>query len=215
MLLPVKSMRRGIAFVSTIWAIMALPNAYAQESLSSVLMRASQQKNIALEYRELRHIDVLQNIWEAKGRMYAKGDWFVIEQESPDRQLICANHLRFWLYLPDKDIRRTRMLTSPMVQKNFNIFKPIIQGDQKALERDFNIRFSSTDESWTLEMTPKNQRKIIFSRIAVTGDAGKTAKHILTTMKDGDYSERFFSPISSEKHISKTIKALMHECRGR
>ncbi|OIO74028.1 MAG: hypothetical protein AUJ57_03175 [Zetaproteobacteria bacterium CG1_02_53_45] len=194
-----------IFFVST---------ATAAETLESILERAAAQQNVAIDYREVRHLQMLNEPWQAEGKMIVTASAFVIDQLAPQRQLLTANKHRYWLYMPEAEIRRTGMVTSPMAQRSFGLFKPIMNGDRDALEKEFDIHFTATDKRWLLELKPKRTGRALYARITVQGEDGHPASYMKTEMVDGDFTEWFFQqqPFTSSEESS--VKRLMDEARG-
>ncbi len=190
-------------------------SATANETLESILAIAAKQQNTSIDYREVRHLQLLNGPWQAQGRMFVTASVFVMEQLAPQRQLLTANKHRFWLYVPDKNIRRTGMVTTPMAQRNFALFKPIMHGDKKALEKEFDIHFTSTDAQWLLELEPKRANNTLYSRISVKGKNGHAAEYMKAEMPDGDFTEWFFQQQHFSSTTEKQVIKLMHEAKGK
>jgi len=188
--------------------------AIAEDTLASVLSMAAEQQYLAIDYQEVRHLQLLSEPWQATGRMFVSPDAFVIEQASPQRQLLAANKQRFWLFLPEREIRRTGMLTTPMAIKSFGLFKPLMRGDRDALERAFDIQFTATAKQWQIELKPKRSSKSLYKRIYVKGNPSQPADQMKTEMEDGDYSEWSFKQKTFDADIEERVKALMDEARG-
>ena len=188
--------------------------AMAEDTLASVLAMAAEQQHVAIDYREVRHLQLLSEPWQATGKMFVSPDAFVIEQASPQRQLLAANKQRFWLFLPEREIRRTGMLTTPMAIKSFGLFRPLMRGDRDALERAFDVQFTATERQWQIELKPKRSSQSMYKRIYVKGSPGQPADQMKTEMEDGDYSEWSFKQQTFDADVEKRVKALMDEARG-
>jgi len=188
--------------------------AMAEDTLASVLAMAAGQQHVAIEYREVRHLQLLSEPWQATGKMFVSPDAFVIEQVSPQRQLLAANKQRFWLFLPEREIRRTGMLTSPLAIKSFGLFKPLMRGDRDALEKAFDIQFTASEKQWQIELKPKSSSKSLYKRIYVKGNPGQPADQMKAEMEDGDYSEWSFKQQEFDADVEERVKALMDEARG-
>ncbi len=186
----------------------------AEDTLESVLATAAGQERVAIEYREVRHLQLLSQPWQAEGQMFVTPKLFVIEQLLPHRQLLTANQQRYRLFMPEKSIRRTGMLTSPMAQKSFGLFRPLMSGDRAALEKSFDIAFSVEAQRWRMELKPKRASAAYFKRIIVQGASGKPADQMKTELDDGDYSEWFFKQQPFTSSLETKVNALMDEAKG-
>lgn len=188
--------------------------AAAEDTLESVLKTAADQKNVAISYREVRHLQLFNEPWQAAGQMFVTSDVFVIKQDSPHRQLLSANKHRYWLFMPDKDVRRTGMLTSSTARKVFGLFKPIMRGDKSELEKRFDIQFTATEGQWQLVLQPKHAAAGFYKRIIVKGEHEKAASYMKAEMTDGDDTEWFFRQLDFTSKIEEKITMLMNEARG-
>ncbi|MDX8389317.1 MAG: hypothetical protein R8M38_02390 [Mariprofundaceae bacterium] len=194
--------------------ILIVGDVAAKDTLESVLATAVEQHHVAINYREIRHLQLLKEPWQAGGRMFVTPEFFIIEQASPQRQLLTADRQRFRLFIPNKGIRRTGMLTSPIAKKSFGLFRPVIRGDRDALEKTFDINFSATEGQWQIELQPKRSNQAFYKRISVKGKSGKPANYMKTEMDDGDYIEWFFEQQALNFQIEEHVKILMDEARG-
>lgn len=188
--------------------------AEAGETLDSILARAAAQQQAAIEYREVRHLQLFNEPWQAEGTIYISPSIFVIEQRMPERQLLCADRSRLWLSIPERHIRRSMMLTTPMAQKRISLIRPLMHGDREALEKHFEISFSSADGQWRMELHPKEASQSAFQKIVVTGKEGEPAEEMKTEMGDGDYSEWSFLQREMSEGVIRKIEALSKEAKG-
>jgi outer membrane lipoprotein-sorting protein len=188
--------------------------AAATETLDSVLGRAAAQQQTVIDYREVRHMQLLSQVWQAEGRIYLSGFSFIINQLSPQKQLLVADRTRIWLLDPKRNIRRSMMMTAPMAQKSFSFIMPIIQGDRKSLEKHFNIAFSDEQGEWRIKLVPKRGEESQYSHIILSGPNGKAAERMRTESYDGDSSNWFFSQQSFSDETQKQVEQLIREAKG-
>jgi len=186
----------------------------AETTLSSVLGQIAKQDMVALEYREIKHIIFLQNPVIVSGRIFLKGDGFVLEQLKPERILMSADKQRFRFFIPAKHVYHSKMMTSPMVQKAMRLFKPLILGDEKALKRAFDVTFRAKENHWILKLIPKGIKDATLSSIEIKGKVYKAADYALITMTDGSTSEWFFSSLPASKQNASTMQKLLVESKG-
>jgi len=187
----------------------------AKDSLVSVLEQVVQQKLVVLEYREVKHIVYLQDPVETSGQIFIAGEKFVLEQNTPKRQLLAADKHRFRLYIPDRQVHYSKMLTSPQVQKNMQLFKPLMSGDQKALEAIFDTQFSMMDDtSWLLTLTPKDTKYSKISHIRIQGKQAQAAHSAVIEMLNGNISEWFFTLMPASKDKQEMMEKLLAESKG-
>lgn len=189
-------------------------SAMAKDTLESILSVAAKQQHVAIDYHEIRHLQLLNEPWQAEGQMFVTPDDFVINQRSPERQLLASSKHRFWIFMPDKNIRRSGMLTSPMARKSFALFIPIMRGDRKTLDKKFEINFSAIDDQWQIDLKPKVANRASYKRILVKGENGHPANYMKTEMGDGDYSEWFFQQQKFNLATENMVNNLMDEARG-
>lgn len=193
----------------------AVPTAAGEsETLDSVLARAAAQQEMAIAYREVRHLQLLAEPWQAEGNIYVSSSAFVIEQLMPKRQLLCADRSRLWLLIPERRIRRSMMLTAPMAQKSLSLIKPIMHGDRMALEKNFAIAFSIDNGRWQIELMPKEGEESPYSRVTVAGKLGQAADSMTTELPDGDDSQWTFRQLYGGVAVGKRIEALTREAKG-
>jgi outer membrane lipoprotein-sorting protein len=209
-----RSLPKLIISLATLVGAVSLCVAAQAETLDSVLQRAASQHQTVIDYREVRHMQLLSLAWQSKGRIYLNDFSFVIHQQSPQKQLLVADRNRVWLLNPKRNIRRSMMITSPMAQKSLSFILPIIRGDRKALETDFDITFNDEQEKWRIVFVPKQAKDFHYSRIVLTGPKGKAADMMRTEMHDGDYSEWFFSQQPFNDDTQKQIEILIKEAKG-
>jgi len=207
-------MRYRVSLILLLAGLLPSFAAMAQESLDSVLARAAAQKQAAIDYHEVRHLQLLSEPWHAEGTMYVTPSVFVIEQLAPQRQLICADRSRLWLLIPERHIRRSMMLTTPVAKKNISLIRPIMHGDREALEKQFDIRFSTVDGIWRIELLPKEGGESPYSRITVSGSEGAPAERMKTELADGDYSEWTFKECPFDEQTHERVEALIKEAKG-
>lgn len=195
--------------------MLLLPHtALAQDTLSSVLSQASKQDMVALEYREIKHIIFLQDPVLVSGRIFLKGENFVLEQLKPERQLMTADKQRFRFLIPEKHVYHSKMISSSMVQKVLQLFKPLMSGDKQALVQVFDTQFIAGDKGWVLYLAPKNIKGSSFSKLKIEGKVSQTAHHALITMTDGSTSEWFFSALPVSEQNTSTMQKLLVESKG-
>jgi len=187
----------------------------AKDTLASVLEQVVQQKLTVVEYREVKHIVYLQDPVETSGRIFIAGEKFVLEQKSPKRQLLAADKHRFRLYIPDRQVHYSKMLTSPQVQKSMQLFKPLMSGDQKALEVVFDTQFSVMgDARWLLTLTPKDTKGAKISYIRIQGEKAQPAHSAVIKMLNGNTSEWFFTLVPASKDQQDMMEKLLAESQG-
>jgi len=188
--------------------------ANAGETLESILAASAQQPRVLINYREIRHLRLLNRPWQAKGRMFITKNTIFIAQIFPERELLTANKTRFWLYIPNKGIRRTGTATSPIARKTLGLFEPIMRGDKAAVEKAFNFQVSETDKVWQLDLQPKRIDKALYAHIIVKGKKGRAASYMMAAMPDGDFTEWFFVQHEFGPNTEGTLKKLMKEAKG-
>lgn len=207
MRLQVKPILLVLAFLSP-WTTMAA------ETLDGVLERAAAQREAVIDYSEVRHLQLLDQPWRAEGRIYLSGSSFVIDQHAPKRQLLVAERTRIWLLIPERNIRRSMMVTAPMAQKSLALIRPVVRGDRKGLEQHFDIDFSDDKGKWRIELVPKKGEESHYIRIVVTGPDGRAAEKMVTELADGDSSEWFFSQQPFSEVRREEVERLIKEAKG-
>lgn len=193
----------------------AAGHAQAGETLDSVLARAAAQKRVVVDYREVRHMQLLTKPWRASGRMFIDPGRFVMEQQKPYRQLLVTRRSLYWLYIPSRYFHRTGMVNDRMGTANFGLFHAIMRGDRQRLEQQFNVRFTIKGREWRIGLRPKRPDGAPYKRIIVKGGIGHAPDSMRIYMQDGDDTAWFFKPRAYTAHTGATVKALVTEARGR
>lgn len=189
-------------------------HASAQDSLASILAQAAKQDVVAMEYREIKHMLFLQEPVLASGRMFLAGESFVLEQLQPERLLMTTDKQRFRFFIPQKHVYHSKMLASPMVQKALQLFRPLMSGDQQALEKVFDTRFVTKNNGWALYLRPKDSKKTTFVSIRIEGKSSQAAHYAWVEMANGDTVEWFFSILPMSDQYAETMQKLLLESKG-
>ncbi|MDQ6993884.1 MAG: hypothetical protein Q9M31_10440 [Mariprofundus sp.] len=187
---------------------------WAEETLATILSTATQQTSSIIDYREVRHLQLLTTPWQGTGRIFITKEKFAIVQQSPDRIQLVANQRRYWFFLPQRNIHRSGSTKSSMATGKLGWFKPIIRGDREAIEKNYDVRVSTTDKGWQLDLEPKQTTSARYSHITVKGEIGATSNYILTQMADGDHTEWFFQSHPFNHFADQALTKLIKETRG-
>ncbi len=188
--------------------------AAAGETLDSVLARAAAQRRVVVDYREVRHMQLLTKPWQASGRMYIDADRFVMAQHQPYRQLLVTRKSMYWLYIPGKYFRRAGMVSDRLATADFGVFRAIMRGDRQGLTRRFDVRFSVDGREWRIALRPKRADGAHYRHIVVKGHIGQAADAVRIEMSDGDATDWFFTPRRYTAKTAARLKALVTEARG-
>jgi len=212
----VKLMHKKHMLLCLLWlgSLFSPWQAFSQDSLSSVLAEAGKQEIVVLKYHEIKHIVFLQDAVSTSGVMFLAGDTFILEQLQPERLLISMDKQRLRFFIPKKHIYHSKMLSSPSLQRLLNLFKPLMEGNEKALKDMFDTIFIVDKAGWRLDLKPKDMKGVSFKHIQIIGKPAQAAQQAMIEMVDGSTSEWQFSMQETSDKTIKHIQTLLLESKG-
>jgi len=186
----------------------------AEENLASIFAGAARQQSSVIDYREVRHMLLLETPWQGEGRMYVTDDAFVMLQQQPERQFIVIKKSRFWFYNPTHGGRHQGSTHAAGMQNGLALLQPLMHGNIAVIERMFRVSVSENGPTWQLDLFPLDQQKAAFTHIVIKGQHGAPADYMRTNAADGDYSEWFFTTRPFDAHAGAEMDQAIAETRG-
>jgi len=184
----------------------------ATPSLPSIFTDAARQQSTLIDYREIRHMQLLEQPWLAEGRMYLTAETFVMAQQQPEYQLLIIKKNRFWFYNPAHGGRHQGSIAA--MQQGLDLLQPIIHGDIAAIERLFIATVTKNRAGWMLDLVPRKPNGSPYVHIIVKGRDGSAADYLLTESADGDSSEWFLTARPLNEDARKAMDQAITESRG-
>ena len=161
----------------------------AEDYLSAVMARMQHQSAVKIRYKEIRHLELMDEPWQGSGYLYALSpDLMIKEQWYPQKEIMAVNADKLYYYDPVNNRRHQSQMTADNpLSLNIAVFKALINHDKGLLEEYYQIEFCSKAEQWLLTLIPKQQTAL--AKIVVTGLPEQAANTISIYQKDGDYNE--------------------------
>jgi len=188
----------------------------ATDTLDDVLARMQAGQPHHYRYREIRHMELLEDDWQAQGDLFVAERRLFIAQSLPRPLLISITASRMLYLDPQHDVRRVRIL-----QDNTNIpgITPLLQffrtsHSRAELEKRFRVRFTSTQGRWTLHLVPDSGWHRFVRYLEISGNESQGTDHIHLEFTDNDYTDWFLTAQSSGAQAAAEMEALLQQTRS-
>lgn len=157
-----------------------------QESLTAVFGRLAEKRVLRGRFTQERIVPGLSAPLVSEGRFLISDSGLYWEQRQPFRSVIIANGQRLTQIVGNQSPTTITAAEQPVVSGMGIIFLSVFRGDQAALEENFDVTFSSSGSTWSIQLEPRNypltetiselqlQGRSYIDKMAVTGPADDT-----------------------------------------
>lgn len=157
-----------------------------QESLTAVFGRLAEKRVLRGRFTQERIVPGLSAPLESGGRFLISDSGLYWEQRQPFRSVIIANGQRLTQIVGNQSPTTITAAEQPVVSGMGIVFLSVFRGDQATLEENFDVTFSSSGSTWSIQLEPRNypltetiselqlQGRSYIDKMAVTGPADDT-----------------------------------------
>jgi len=180
------------------------------DTLDHVLERMQTGQPRHYHYREVRYMQLLEDEWQSQGDLFTDRQRLVISRTRPQPLLISIGPSRLLYLDPQHGIRRVRALQDDTPIPGITPLLQFFRADHSRtqLEKDFRVRFSNTEEHWTLHLVPANGDNFV-RYMEVSGNTGKATDHIHLEFTDEDHTDWFLTLQSGGRQAAIELDALL------
>lgn len=193
-----------------------LPAAWSAElDADSLLQRLARPAPAAISFKEIRFSTLLREPLTVTGELGYSGPTNLERKvQSPYREstLIVGDSVR--VEREGEQPRSFALERAPELRGLLAGFTALLAGDLSALQRNFDVQTSGTDDSWNLELTPRdaNARRRL-NRIVVNGREG-TPRCFSMLNRDGGASVMLLGEAARAEVPQPTLDRLLTFCRA-
>lgn len=175
---------KGVFFVTVLLAISN--TVIAQDTLNQVLDRLKIQQTEHYRYKEVRHIELLEDPFYAGGELYISKRRMLIIQQTPTAVYTDITESQLRYISPSNEVRHTLVLKQPYAVPGMEAFLTLLYGSvsRTDLESRYQLAFAQKSGRWVLSMTPKAKSRI--KRTRLSGPEGKAPDQLKILFKDED-----------------------------
>jgi hypothetical protein len=186
----------------------------ASEPLRAVLREFSSMSGLVAEFREEKHLALLQEPLVSEGTLYfAPPGLLAREVHTPVPSIIVADEHRLW-YSGSGDDGWIDLDTNPTAAAFVSTFRLLLTGDVAGLEKLFEAQLAHPDSTskkeipgkriWELRLEPRNENlKRILRRIRVRGASGSIFEFRILDA-GGDESATTFHAVDTRHHFTES-----------
>ncbi|MBT3811831.1 MAG: hypothetical protein HOE45_09535 [Gammaproteobacteria bacterium] len=187
----------------------------AEENLESVMLRMKPETAVQIAYQETRSMGLFDNDWEGSGYLYAAVPNAMLKQQiNPDIELMAAEGNQLSYSKPaSHTFQHTQLDESNPMMASLIAFKAMLTGNLVILRQRYQLKFSTTETLWRLEMTanePAPDEQPL--KIIMQGLSEQAANRMEMILPDGDRSLYVLSKpqegLAIQQHMQKLLQTL-------
>jgi len=164
---------------------------YAQESIENVMARMKADGTVKIAYQETRYMGLFDDEWQGSGYLYAEiPDVMLKQQLQPDVEMMAAEGSQLTYSKPaTQTFHQLQIDESNPMMASLAAFKGMMTGNLLYLRQLYELKFTRSELSWTLEMLAKdhdeNEAPV---KIIMQGLNEQAANKMAVILPDGDRS---------------------------
>lgn len=176
-------------------------------SLDELLTRLARVQGLRARYVEEKRIALLKMPLRSEGTIaFAAPGLLLRSAEKPEPATLLLDGEVLWV--SDASGKRRIDLGESAIVKHFVLtFVNVLRGDQAALARSYALKFATTAEGWTLELTPKAPELRRFVARAVLEGHGATVDRMTLTEENGDVTLMRFNEVDTNVRFDANERA--------
>ena len=164
---------------------------YAQESIESVMARMKPDVAVKIAYQETRYMGLFDDEWQGSGILYAEiPDVMLKQQLQPELEMMAAQGSQLTYSKPaTQTFHQLQMDESNPMLASLAAFKGMMTGNLVYLRQLYELKFTRSELSWTLEMLAKEHDEDEEPvKIIMQGLNEQAANKMAVILPDGDRS---------------------------
>lgn len=189
-----------------------------EDNLESVMLRMKPETAVQIAYQETRSMDLFDNEWQGSGYLYAAVPNTMLKQQiTPDIELMAAEGSQLSYSKPaSHTFHHTQLDESNPMMASLIAFKAMLTGNLAALRQLYQLKFSTTESVWRLEMTANETAAAEQPlKIIMQGLSEQAANRMEVIFPDGDRSLYVLSKpqqgLAIEQHMQKLLQTLKRQ----
>ena len=189
----------------------------AEDSVETVMQRMKPKTAVQIAYQETRTMGLFDEDWQGSGYLYAALPNTMLKQQlKPDREMMAAEGRQLIYHKPaTRTYHHTQLDESNPMMASLVAFKAMLTGNLVALRQLYQLKFSTTESSWTLEMTAKmHEPDAAPLKIIMQGTSEQAANNMQVILPDGDRSNYVLSQPQQGLAIQQHMQELLHSLKS-
>ncbi|GFO71585.1 hypothetical protein BJAS_P1200 [Bathymodiolus japonicus methanotrophic gill symbiont] len=189
----------------------------ADDSIESVMQRMKPEPAVQIAYQETRTMGLFDADWQGSGFLYAAlPDSMLKQQLKPEIELMAADGNQLIYHKPStRTYHHTQLDESNPMMASLVAFKAMLTGNLAALRQLYQLKFSSSELSWKLEMTAKKHEPDEQPlKIIMQGISEQAASKMVVTLPDGDRSSYVLNQPQQGQAIRQHLQELLQSLKS-
>jgi outer membrane lipoprotein-sorting protein len=195
--MPSHTLRRRLNLFAAIAGMVLCASSYGADwTLPDLMHSLAQKKSGKASFVEKKYMAILDKPLESSGELsFEAPDRLEKRTLKPHPEVMLLDGDKLTVTLHDKRPLYLRLQDHPEVAALVDSIRGTLSGDQVALEKNYTIEFTGTQNKWQMTLTPvqKAVTKVV-SQIRI-GGADANLKTITFDQTDGDRSEMMISKV--------------------
>ncbi len=190
---------------------------FAQESIESVMARMKPDIAVKIAYQETRYMGLFDDEWHGSGYLYAEiPDVMLKQQLQPEVEMMATQGSQLTYSKPaTQTFHQLQIDESNPMMASLAAFKGMMTGNLVYLRQLYELKFTSSELSWTLEMLAKDHEPEEDPiKIIMQGLSEKAANKISVILPDGDRSSYELSQPQQGLLVKTKLVALLQSLKG-
>ena len=187
----------------------------AQDSIENVMQRMKPETAVQIAYQETRTMGLFDEDWQGSGYLYAATPNTMLKQQlKPEREIMVTEGDQLIYHKPATSTYHQMQLdeSNPMMA-SLVAFKAMLTGNLAVLRHLYQLKFSTTESSWQLEMTAKEHESDAAPlKIIMQGISEQAANKMTVILPDGDRSLYVLSQpqhgLAIQQHMQGLLQSL-------
>lgn len=202
-------------FILLVLYLCSLSVSFAEDDLTSLMQSLKTDKAVKIAYKEIRHLELLDQPWNGSGFMYSMlPDTMIKEQLLPQKILMGVKADQLLYFDIDENVRyQSEMTADSPYSLNIIIFKALMTTDEQLLRNNYLIDLTFSSTRWVMKLKPKNQSKSKMN-IVVSGLLKQAVDTISIKSEDGDSSDFILQQQSTTDDIRNEINLRYQQLSG-
>jgi len=198
--------------------LLSLPVAsFAQESIEGVMARMKPDIAVQIAYQETRYMGLFDDEWHGSGTLYAETPDVMLKQQlQPELEMMAAQGSQLTYSKPaTQTFHQLQIDESNPMMASLAAFKGMMTGNLVYLRQLYDLKFISSDLSWTLEMIAKDHDEDEAPvKIIMQGLNEQAANKMSVILPDGDRSSYVLSQPEQGLAIKAKLSELLQTLKG-
>ena len=130
----------------------------AEDTLESVMQRMKPETAVQIVYQETRYMGLFDDDWQGSGFLYAALPGIMLKQQlKPEIETMAAQGSQLTYHKPaTQTFHQLRLDESNPMMASLAAFKAILTGNLVYLRQLYQLKFTTLESAWKLEMIAKD-----------------------------------------------------------